>query len=43
MGGSVGSAVSAGISGKGSPQPTPETPAFGAFGYLAVSTTELCW
>jgi hypothetical protein len=41
IGGAVGAAVSAGISGKGSPQPTAETPAFGAFGYLAVSANEL--
>jgi hypothetical protein len=38
IGGGVGAAVGA---GKGSPQPTPETPAFGAFGYVAVSATEL--
>jgi hypothetical protein len=38
IGGGVGAAVGA---GKGSPQPTPETPEFGAFGYLAVSATEL--
>jgi hypothetical protein len=41
IGGAVGSAVSAGITGKGSPQPTAETPDFGAFAYLAVSATEL--
>jgi hypothetical protein len=41
IGGIVASAVAAGVSGKGSPRPTPETPGFGAFGYLAVSTTEL--
>ena len=36
IGGVVGAAVAGGISGKGgSPQPTPETPDFGAFGYLA--------
>jgi hypothetical protein len=42
IGGVVGAAVAGGISGKGgSPQPTPETPDFGAFGYLAVSATDL--
>jgi hypothetical protein len=40
IGGSVGAAV-AGITGKGSPQPTPETPDFGAFAYLAVSSSNL--
>jgi hypothetical protein len=41
IGGAVGAAAAAGISGKGSPQPTPETPDFGAFAYLAVSATGL--
>ncbi len=42
IGGVVGAAMAAGISGNGgSPQPTPETPDFGAFGYLAVSATDL--
>jgi len=41
IGGVVGAAVSAGLSKGGSPQPTPETPEFGAFGYLAVSATDL--
>jgi hypothetical protein len=38
IGGGVGAAVG---SGKSSPQPTPETPDFGAFGYVGVSATEL--
>jgi hypothetical protein len=41
IGGAVGSAVGAGLSGGGSPQPTPDTPDFGAFAYLAVSADEL--
>jgi hypothetical protein len=40
IGGAVGAAVGSGLS-KGSPQPTPETPNFGGFGYLGVSATEL--
>jgi hypothetical protein len=40
IGGAVG-ALAAGISGKGSPQPTPETPAFGAVAYLGLSADEL--
>jgi hypothetical protein len=38
IGGAVG--VAAG-SGRSSPQPTPETPEFGAFAYLAVSSSDL--
>jgi hypothetical protein len=41
IGGAVGAVVSAGISGKGSPQPTAETPAFGAVAYLGLSADEL--
>lgn len=41
IGGIVGSAVASGILAKGSPQPAPDTPAFGAFGYLAVSASDL--
>jgi hypothetical protein len=41
IGGVVGSVVGAGISRGGSPPPTAETPAFGAFAYLALSAGEL--
>lgn len=41
IGGVVGSVVASGLSAKGSPQPTAETPNFGGFGYLGVSATEL--
>ena len=41
IGGVVGAAVGAGLRGKGSPQPSTETPEFGGFGFLAVSETDL--
>jgi len=41
IGGAVGAVVSAGMSGKGSPKPSAETPNFGAVAYLGVSAGEL--
>lgn len=41
IGGLLGTAVGTGLSGKGTPKPTAETPSFGAYGYLALSANDL--
>jgi hypothetical protein len=41
IGGMLGTAVGTGLSSKGTPKPTAETPSFGAYGYLALSADDL--
>ncbi len=41
VGGMLGTAAGAGLSAKGTPRPTADTPSFGAYGYLALSANDL--